>query len=49
MSRYTLQVKFESDWHIGSGAGAHDGIDRGVVRDHDGLPFVPAKSMTGMM
>ena len=49
MSRFTLRVVFESDWHIGSGAGAHDGIDRGVVRDHDGLPFVPAKSMTGMM
>lgn len=37
-----------SDWHAGTGAGRPGDVDRLVIRDEDGLPFVPAKSMTGL-
>jgi CRISPR-associated protein Csx10 len=37
-----------SDWHVGSGAGRPGNIDRLIVRDADGLPFVPAKTLRGI-
>ena len=36
------------DWQIGSGSGRHGSVDRGVQRDDDGLPFVPAKTLVGV-
>ncbi|TWT63729.1 RAMP superfamily CRISPR-associated protein [Rubinisphaera italica] len=44
-----LELKFESDWHIGSGLEQPGGDDRLVRRDADKLPFVPAKSLRGML
>jgi CRISPR-associated protein Csx10 len=44
----SLEICFESDWHIGSGAGRHGSVDRSVQRDDDGLPFVPARSLKGI-
>ncbi|WP_114859536.1 RAMP superfamily CRISPR-associated protein [Azospirillum brasilense] len=44
----TLRLEMLSDWHVGTGAGQPGGIDRLVARDGDGLPFVPAKSLTGI-
>src|SRR5207249_2627369 len=46
--RLSLQVTFDSDWHVGSGAGRPGLIDRLIVRDADNLPFVPAKTITGI-
>jgi CRISPR-associated protein Csx10 len=45
-----LKITFESDWHVGSGAGAYGHIDR-TVRRHpeDDLPYVPAKTLTGIL
>lgn len=37
-----------SDWHIGSGAGRFGDIDRLIQKDTDNLPYVPAKTLTGM-
>lgn len=37
-----------TDWHIGSGAGQAGNIDRLVLRDADSLPFIPAKTLTGI-
>lgn len=37
-----------SDWHVGTGAGRYGTVDRAVQRDRSGLPYVPAKSLTGM-
>lgn len=37
-----------SDWHIGTGAGRPGNVDRLVARDHEGFPFVPAKTLTGI-
>lgn len=46
--RLTICVEMQSDWHIGSGGGRHGSIDRLVDRDADGLPFIPAKTITGI-
>lgn len=44
------QVTLEmlSDWHIGTGHTGGDRVDRAVARDHDGLPYVPARSLWGV-
>ncbi|HMX28729.1 MAG TPA: RAMP superfamily CRISPR-associated protein [Blastocatellia bacterium] len=38
----------ESDWHIGSGTGRPGEVNRLMRRDDDDLPFVPAKTLTGI-
>ncbi|MFN7949858.1 MAG: RAMP superfamily CRISPR-associated protein [Blastocatellia bacterium] len=45
---FRLQLHLLSDWHIGSGAGRPGDVDRLVRRDQDGLPFIPAKTLTGI-
>lgn len=45
-----IGIEFVSDWHVGEGAGGMGHVDRLVRRDpEDGLPFVPAKTLTGML
>lgn len=46
----TLNILFESDWHVGEGAGAQGHIDA-IVRRHpeDGLPYIPAKTLIGIL
>jgi CRISPR-associated protein Csx10 len=43
-----LTIKMLSDWHIGSGTGRPGNIDRLVQRDAHNLPYIPAKSLTGI-
>ncbi len=45
---FKLSIYFHSDWHIGSGGSRHGEADRLVIRDHEGLPFVPAKTLFGI-
>lgn len=40
-----LNITMRSDWHIGTGAGKHGGIDRLIARAADGLPYVPASTL----
>lgn len=40
-------VRFFEDWRVGSGAGVAAGVDRAVLLE-DGMPYVPAKSLTGV-
>lgn len=48
-NNWTLKIEFESDWHVGEGAGQPGHIDRIIRRDPvDGLPYVPAKTITGI-
>ncbi len=49
METLSIQVRFLSDWHVGTGTGRPGDIDRLTARDHDGLPFVPAKTLTGIL
>ena len=48
-TRRRLKLTFESDWHIGTGAGIPGSVDRQVLRDGDGLPYVPGKTLTGIL
>ena len=43
-----LTIRFDSDWHCGSGQARYAGFDRTIARDVDGLPFVPAKTVLGL-
>jgi|GEM_PF-792270 len=44
--RYQLTTL--SDWHAGTGAGRPGDVDRLVARDDDELPYLPAKTVTGL-
>jgi CRISPR-associated protein Csx10 len=45
---FQVTLSFESDWHIGSGAGRPGDVDRLILRDHKSFPYVPAKTLTGI-
>lgn len=45
---FDIQINMNSDWHIGSGAGRGE-IDSLVQLDQDGLPYIPAKTLTGIL
>ncbi len=45
--KYT--IKFYSDWHAGSGLGAGAGQDSTVIRTKDNLPFLPGKTIKGLV
>ena len=46
---FTLTITTLSDWHIGSGQGRHRSVDRLVDRDHNGLPYMPAATVRGIL
>lgn len=46
---FTIKVTFISDWHVGLGEGQPGNLDSLVRRDRSGLPFVPGKTLTGML
>lgn len=46
--RGTLAVAFLSEWHCGTGAGRHGGVDRTVGLDDEGLPYVPGRTLKGL-
>jgi CRISPR-associated protein Csx10 len=47
-SSFQVRVNMDSDWHIGSGAGRQGDVDRSILRDRDGFPYIPAKTLTGI-
>lgn len=49
MKTRLLRIEFQSDWHIGTGAGIPGSVDRQVLRDTQGLPYVPGKTLTGIL
>lgn len=42
-------IKFYSEWHCGSGLAAGADLDALVVKDSEGLPFVPGKTIKGLV
>ena len=42
-------IEFFTDWHCGSGLAAGADVDALVVKDNDGLPFVPGKTVKGLV
>ncbi len=45
--KYTIE--FFSDWHCGSGLAAGADVDALVVKDKDKLPYVPGKTVKGLV
>ena len=45
---FPVRVLMLSDWIVGTGEGRVGEVDATVRRDADGLPFVPAKTLTGI-
>lgn len=46
--KFKLQISMLSDWHIGTGAGIPGSVDKKMMRDSDGFPFIPAKTINGI-
>jgi CRISPR-associated protein Csx10 len=47
MSKLTITML--TDWHVGSGTGRPGNIDRLIQRDRHNLPYIPAKTLTGIL
>ena len=45
---FNITLTMKSDWHIGSGVGRPGDVDSLVRRDTEEMPFVPAKTLTGI-
>jgi hypothetical protein len=43
------RVEFFDFWHLGSGVSAGAALDSLVVKDSDGLPYVPGKTIKGLL
>lgn len=43
------KLEFYSDWHCGSGLSAGADIDALVIKDKDELPYVPGKTIKGLI
>src|SRR5699024_12014467 len=43
------QIKFLSDWHVGSGLGAGAETDAEVLKDENKLPYIPGKTIKGLL
>lgn len=48
MTVVELTLRFETDWHVGQGAGRPRDLDAMVRLDTDGYPYVPAKTIGPM-
>ncbi len=49
MNQYILKIQFFSPWHCGSGLSAGADVDSLVIKDPQGLPFVPGKTIKGLV
>ncbi len=43
------KIKFFTDWHCGSGLAAGADVDALVIKDSDGLPYIPGKTIKGLV
>lgn len=49
MKTINYKIEFFSNWHCGSGLAAGADVDELVVKENDGLPFVPGKTIKGLL
>ena len=45
----TYTIEFFSYWHCGSGLSAGADVDSLVIKDAIGMPFVPGKTIKGLI
>ncbi|MBR5373084.1 MAG: CRISPR-associated protein [Paludibacteraceae bacterium] len=43
------KIEFHTDWHCGSGLAAGADVDALVVKDEKGMPFIPGKTIKGLI
>lgn len=48
MKNLKYSIQFYTNWHCGSGQAAGADVDALVVKDAQGLPFVPGKTIKGL-
>lgn len=46
---FTYRLVFYGDWHTGSGLAAGAEVNLTVARDREGYPFVPGKTLKGLL
>ncbi|WP_267618128.1 RAMP superfamily CRISPR-associated protein [Gordonia bronchialis] len=49
MTLFPVRVEFTSDWIIGTGYSQSKRVDQSVLRGPDGLPYLPATSLVGVL
>lgn len=49
MKDLTIKIEFFSPWHCGSGLSAGADVDSLVIKDINGLPFIPGKTIKGLI
>ncbi len=49
MTTIKYKIQFYSEWHCGSGMGSGADLDLLVIKDAEGLPFVPGKTIKGLL
>jgi CRISPR/Cas system CSM-associated protein Csm3 (group 7 of RAMP superfamily) len=49
MKDITYKITFFSEWHCGSGLSSGSDLDALVIKDKDGFPFIPGKTLKGLI
>lgn len=49
MSELIYKIEFYSNWHTGSGLAAGNDLDMVVIKDENGLPYIPGKTLKGLL
>lgn len=49
MKNIKYKIQFFSPWHCGSGLSGGADLDSLVIRDKNGLPFIPGKTLKGLI
>lgn len=49
VGRVDLRIKLLSYWHVGSGLGRGADLDALVLKDRDGLPYLPGRTLKGLL
>jgi len=49
MKNINYKITFYSYWHAGSGQTSGSDLDALVIKDKDGLPFIPGKTLKGLL
>ncbi len=49
MSTIKYEIEFFSNWHCGSGLAAGADVDALVKKDKNGLPYVPGRTLKGLL
>jgi CRISPR/Cas system CSM-associated protein Csm3 (group 7 of RAMP superfamily) len=49
MKDITYKITFFSEWHCGSGLSSGSDLDALVIKDKDNFPFIPGKTLKGLL